>query len=53
MKIKSKWENIRDDLIRIKVFGGWIVSIEDSNNDSPRETYLFVPDKNHEWELEK
>lgn len=47
-KIKlAKWERFGDGVLRLSVFGGWIVLIKGKDVSS-----CFVPDPNHEWELE-
>lgn len=44
MKIPFKWEKIDNYHYRAKVMGGWIFQCGDS--------FLFIPDPNHEWEIE-
>lgn len=62
MKIKYEWEMMDEShknfTDRAKVFGGWIVRSftyeiaggEDAKGTS--ESMVFVPDPNHEWEIE-
>ena len=47
MKIKFDWEKIAPHVYRSKVIGGWILQCED-----PIGT-VFIPDQNHEWEIDK
>lgn len=51
-KIKFEWETITEypPTYRAKVFGGWKVT--SVNSSSQTETSIFVPDPNHEWEIE-
>ena len=51
MKIKSEWEKVNSTCQRLKVFGGWLVVT--FVHDCDVLTSVFVPDKNHEWEVEK
>lgn len=44
-KFSRSWETINSTLYRLKVFGGWVVEIVGTS-------ITFVPDPNHEWELE-
>ena len=44
--IPFKWEPIGSCDARAKVFGGWLVCV---GKDQPA---TFVPDPNHEWEVE-
>jgi len=57
--IKIEWEQIDDWHERAKVFGGWIFKTCDvySDKDSlsglaQRHSTCFVPDVNHEWNIE-
>lgn len=68
MKIEFEWENLPDDCpgemsYRAKVIGGWIVksihygSTKQENNPEFHPDYcsctsIFVPDIDHEWEIE-
>lgn len=49
------WETITEpgkvETYRIKVFGGWLVSIDVGCGDSRNYTTTFVPDPKHEWVL--
>lgn len=57
-----KWEKISlketdagtKSTMRLKIFGGWMVSncIYNNSNDLHTESSIFVPDPNHEWSLE-
>lgn len=49
MKIKFEWKRIGDMTYRAKVIGGWIVE----HIDCDRPTLVFIPDSNHEWEIEQ
>lgn len=57
MKIKFEWEEIfsspdgRNFTYRAKVFGGWIISSY-TYATTPAESMVFIPDPNHEWEIE-
>lgn len=53
--MKNEWEIIssRTSTYRLKVFGGWIVNCVNQSVDAERETSVFVPDVNHEWEIEE
>ena len=54
MKIKFEFEELKDFCYRSKVIGGWIVTTACKNyDDIVGITSVFVPDKNHEWEIEK
>lgn len=56
-KINFQWEEIDRSsgdfsrTYRAKVFGGWIVNSWCHNNSGVCESMVFVPDKNHEWEI--
>jgi hypothetical protein len=63
MKIKFNWQVISgeslDSTSRAMVIGGWLVSysrtlmfLGENENGSVSETMVFVPDPNHEWEIE-
>ncbi len=54
MKIAFEWEILDEDTIRAKVIGGWIVytSERDDMNAVGGAAMVFVPDVNHEWEVE-
>jgi hypothetical protein len=61
MKIKTEWECIMkpsrtEDVSRAKVFGGWVVRTICTHtgnvNTAISESSIFVPDPNHEWEIE-
>lgn len=55
--IKFEWEQIywvdneysHYGIFRAKVFGGWLIRGLLGEGD----TMTFVPDKNHDWEIEK
>ena len=52
-----KWERVNEGTDRLKVPGGWLVSIEASCPPSPGGAALsvalcFVPDPSYTWELE-
>lgn len=54
MKIKCIWENISSGVNRMKVIGGWIVTITVLNNDGVDcESSVFIPDANHDWEIDE
>lgn len=38
---------------RAKVFGGWIVNSRTCVGPRAHESMVFVPDANHEWEIER
>lgn len=57
-----KWEDIGDGFCRAKVFGGWLVSHTEwayhampdggmNHGWDTRVALTFVPDPNHEWEV--
>ena len=51
----SEWEKIDSNTERMKTWGGWIVLHYDWTNDGGEpvcESMVFIPDINHEWELE-
>ena len=57
MKIKFKWEEIKDlpshKTYRGKVHQGWLVSTASYlDGELKSESMVFLPDKNHEWEVE-
>ena len=47
------FEYIDDFRVRAKVFGGWIVEtiLRNTNQEELSVAICFVPDPNHEWEL--
>lgn len=45
--LEFKYEEIAPTTVRVKVYGGWIVVIENERNGSL--TSQFIADKNHEW----
>lgn len=53
-----KWERIGDFEYRAKVFGGWLVQCIDVHERTEYEpesrsiAIAFVPDPNHEWNIE-
>jgi hypothetical protein len=49
MEIKFEWETIGMFVDRAKVYGGWLVRTYGGAN----EWVLFIPDPEHEWEVEK
>ena len=54
MKNELKWEKIGGEVLRARVFGGWIVyteNISSETGDSTSCSMVFVPDPNHEWEM--
>jgi hypothetical protein len=60
--MNTKWEEITKTTSRMPVFGGWIILHSKSQcSSSPMggvasalsESMVFVPDHNHEWEIEK
>jgi hypothetical protein len=34
---------------RLRIFGGWLVDVEDTSNSV--SSVVFVPDPRHEWEI--
>lgn len=60
--MKFEWENIHrrefNDVLnattRAKVFGGWVLHhlLCDENESSQSESMVFIPDPNHEWQIE-
>jgi len=50
-----QWEDITDDehagCSRLKIYGGWLVVAWASS--SGHGNILFIPDPNHEWDLEE
>ena len=61
--MKFEWERLvynsysrgGNSTIRAKVFGGWILRQLCWNKDDQvqSESMAFIPDKNHEWEIDK
>ena len=49
MKIEFKWEKIVPGTHRAKVIGGWILNVF---NENTGEALVFIPDPNHEWEVQ-
>jgi hypothetical protein len=51
--IPFEWESIGvyPGAERVKVFGGWLVVVDVTQYKHTATT--FVPDKNHEWEVEE
>jgi len=49
----DSWETISSDssrdTIRLRVQGGWLVDIHDTDNSM--SSVVFVPDPGHEWEI--
>lgn len=52
-KFSDQWQQFRD-FSRLKVFGGWIVysSSQNDNGDNTAESMVYVPDPNHEWQVQ-
>ena len=56
VKYPREWEKITVCVGRLKVFGGWLVNSsrwEITSSIYASQTMCFVPDPNHEWELEE
>ena len=61
MKIKFEWEMVSNRSRRAKVFGGWVFHTFDQETESDvdgnaialSESMVFIPDVNHQWEIEK
>lgn len=51
-KIKFKYEKVKDSTYRAAVFGGWILVSVGGIVGDPKESMVFIPDPNHEWEIE-
>jgi hypothetical protein len=62
--MKFEWERVDKDTCRAKVFGGWLVKCYETSHqyDHRQETFIewgctssvtFIPDVNHEWEIDK
>ena len=56
MKIPFEWEELDNYTERLKVIGGWIIKSENSLYENGKwalsESMVFVPDPNHEWEID-
>lgn len=48
-KVEWKPELLDEHHFRIKVFGGWMVTVSKENNKSIAFSSIFVPDRDHEW----
>lgn len=51
MKIPFEWEPIAHLTDRARVIGGWVLLSSCEVNQS--ESMVFIPDPDHEWEIEK
>ena len=51
-----KWEEMTDDkyagCARLKVIGGWLVVAWVNAKERLPESLVFIPDPEHDWELE-
>jgi hypothetical protein len=52
-RYSRKWENIGGHVDRLKIYGGWLVCAAMYNDENNNLVMSFVPDPNHEWELEE
>lgn len=61
---QPKWEQVTDGVMRMPVFGGWLIRCEDwvsstllTDSGGQRLVHnqqihtLFIPDINHEWDF--
>ncbi len=53
MKYPWKWEYIKEGgFNRLKVPNGWVIYMKEPGDKEISTALCFVPDANHEWELE-
>ena len=52
--MKFEWEKVTSNTRRARVFGGWVLKnfTWDADWESQSESMVFIPDENHEWEIE-
>ncbi len=51
-KYPRKYETISRYLFRLKLPGGWIFTDCDCEHNKNLQSSVFIPDPNHEWNLE-
>lgn len=50
-KIVWKWEQLDETTVRAKVIGGWIVNQIFGTGSKIQNSTVFVPDREHEWQV--
>jgi hypothetical protein len=56
IKMNLGWEPILkgeyNETTRLRVFGGWVLRVK-KDTRPPHLGMVFIPDENHEWEIEE